>query len=173
MKQWKRMAALAVALAAGAAHAGDWAGKEIRLAVDPTYPPLEYKLPDGTLTGFRDRHHERLVRGTACALRVGRVEFRRDDPGAARAQVRRDRVVDDDHAEAAAADRLHEPDLQCAGAPRRAQGSPLLPTADALKGKRVGVEQGSAQADYAVANWQPAGVQVVSYQNRIRSMPIS
>ena len=52
MKQWKRMAALAVALAAGAAHAGDWAGKEIRLAVDPTYPPLEYKLPDGTLTGF-------------------------------------------------------------------------------------------------------------------------
>ena len=43
---------------------------------------------------------------------------------------------------------------------------PLLPTADALKGKRVGVEQGSAQADYAVANWQPAGVQVVSYQNQ-------
>ena len=47
-----------------------------------------------------------------------------------------------------------------------ARKAPLLPTADALKGKRVGVEQGSAQADYAVANWQPAGVQVVSYQNR-------
>ena len=47
-----------------------------------------------------------------------------------------------------------------------ARKPPLLPTADALKGKRVGVEQGSAQADYAVANWQPAGVQVVSYQNQ-------
>ncbi|MBC8831417.1 transporter substrate-binding domain-containing protein, partial [Escherichia coli] len=46
------------------------------------------------------------------------------------------------------------------------KGSPLLPTADALKGKRVGVEQGSAQADYAIANWQPAGVQIVSYQNQ-------
>jgi histidine transport system substrate-binding protein len=46
------------------------------------------------------------------------------------------------------------------------KGSPLLPTADSLKGKRVGVEQGSAQADYAIANWQPAGVQLVSYQNQ-------
>ena len=49
---------------------------------------------------------------------------------------------------------------------RASSRATLLPTADALKGKRVGVEQGSAQADYAVANWQPAGVQVVSYQNQ-------
>ena len=46
------------------------------------------------------------------------------------------------------------------------KGSPLLPTADSLKDKRVGVEQSSAQADYAIANWQPAGVQLVSYQNQ-------
>ena len=38
MKKWTM--ALVAALAAGAAHAGDWTGKEIRLAVDPTYPPL-------------------------------------------------------------------------------------------------------------------------------------
>ena len=44
----KTLAALSFALIAlsGNASAADWSGKEIRLAVDPTYPPLEFKTPD-------------------------------------------------------------------------------------------------------------------------------
>jgi histidine transport system substrate-binding protein len=45
-------------------------------------------------------------------------------------------------------------------------GSPLLPTAESLKGKHVGVEQGSTQETYAKAYWEPKGVTVVSYQNQ-------
>ncbi|HGL6721254.1 ABC transporter substrate-binding protein [Burkholderia contaminans] len=166
MKQWKRMAALAVALAAGAAHAGDWSGKEIRLAVDPTYPPLEYKLPDGTLTGFGID-----ITNALCAELHARcvwVESSFDGmiPGLLARKF-----------DAIASSMTITPKRQqqiaftnrISNAPARLvarKGSPLLPTADALKGKRVGVEQGSAQADYAIANWQRAGVQIVSYPNQ-------
>jgi histidine transport system substrate-binding protein len=52
MKTWTMALSLALAAAATASsvHAADLKGREIRLAVDPTYPPLEYKTPDGKLT---------------------------------------------------------------------------------------------------------------------------
>lgn len=49
-----------------------------------------------------------------------------------------------------------------------ASGSPLLPTAESLKGKRVGVEQGTTQEHYANEKWRPNGVQVISYQNQLQ-----
>ena len=45
-------------------------------------------------------------------------------------------------------------------------GSGLDATAESLKGKRVGVLQGSIQEAYAKAHWAPAGVDVVSYQDQ-------
>ena len=39
-------------------------------------------------------------------------------------------------------------------------------TLQALKGKTVGVEQGSTQETYAKAYWAPKGVTVVPYQNQ-------
>ncbi|MFC3532336.1 ABC transporter substrate-binding protein [Vogesella facilis] len=46
------------------------------------------------------------------------------------------------------------------------KGSKLQPTAEALKGLRVGVQQGTVQESYAKKRWEPAGVMVVSYQNQ-------
>ena len=43
------------------------------------------------------------------------------------------------------------------------KGSPLLPTAASLKGKRVGVQQGTIQETYAKTYWAPKGVTVVPY----------
>ena len=148
MKQWKRMAALAVALAAGAAHAGDWAGKEIRLAVDPTYPPLEYKLPDGTLTGFGID-----ITNALCAELHARcvwVESSFDGmiPGLL---ARKFDVIASSMTITPKRQQQIAFTNRISNAPARLvarKGSPLLPTADALKGKRVG------------------GVQVVSYQNQ-------
>lgn len=50
----KMIAAVSLVLltATGLAGAADWSGKVLKLGVDPTYPPLEYKNQDGTLTGF-------------------------------------------------------------------------------------------------------------------------
>ncbi|VEB40782.1 Lysine-arginine-ornithine-binding periplasmic protein precursor [Chromobacterium violaceum] len=45
-------------------------------------------------------------------------------------------------------------------------GSGLMPTPASLKGKRVGVEQGTIQEAYAKKHWAPAGVEVVPYQNQ-------
>jgi len=47
-----------------------------------------------------------------------------------------------------------------------AKGSPIQPTLDALRGKRVGVLQASTQESYANVHWQPKGVDVVAYQNQ-------
>lgn len=44
--------------------------------------------------------------------------------------------------------------------------SGLLPTVDALKGKHIGVLQGSIQESYAQAHWAPKGVDIVSYQDQ-------
>lgn len=44
--------------------------------------------------------------------------------------------------------------------------SGLLPTTDSLKGKHIGVLQGSIQESYAQAHWAPKGVDIVSYQDQ-------
>src|SRR5476651_464888 len=44
--------------------------------------------------------------------------------------------------------------------------SKLLPTVESLKGKHIGVLQGSIQENYAQAHWAPKGVDVVSYQDQ-------
>ncbi|MBU9832826.1 ABC transporter substrate-binding protein [Rahnella sp. FC061912-K] len=44
--------------------------------------------------------------------------------------------------------------------------SGLLPVVDSLKGKHIGVLQGSIQESYAKAHWAPEGVDVVSYQDQ-------
>ncbi|KVD84927.1 ABC transporter substrate-binding protein [Burkholderia ubonensis] len=165
MKKW--MAAVAMTLAAGAAHAGgDWAGREIRLAVDPTYPPLEYKLPDGTLAGFGVD-----ITNALCAeLRARCVWVESSFDGMIPGLLARKFDV------IASSMTITPKRMQqiaftnrISNAPARLvvrKGSLLLPSAESLKGKRVGVEQGSAQADYALANWQAAGVQIVSYPNQ-------
>jgi lysine/arginine/ornithine transport system substrate-binding protein len=46
------------------------------------------------------------------------------------------------------------------------KGSNLQATAESLKGKSIGVEQGTIQETYAKTNWAPKGVNVVPYQNQ-------
>jgi lysine/arginine/ornithine transport system substrate-binding protein len=46
------------------------------------------------------------------------------------------------------------------------EGQGLLPTAESLKGKNIGVLQGSIQETYAKKHWEPQGVTVTSYQDQ-------
>lgn len=43
------------------------------------------------------------------------------------------------------------------------KGSGLQPSKESLKGKSIGVQQGSAQESYAKENWQSGGARVVAY----------
>ena len=162
MKKFALCVALAV-MTTGA-MAKEW--KTVRIGVDAGYPPFESKAPSGEIVGF----DADLTRALCAKMNVKCVWVEQDLDGIIPALKARkfDAIVssltitDQRREQIDYSDKLFD-------APARMiakAGSPLLPTVESLKGKRVGVEQGSAQADYAVANWQPAGVQIVSYQNQ-------
>ena len=144
--------------------AKDW--KVIRFGVDPSYPPFESKAPDGSLAGFD------IDLGNAiCAkLKAKCVWVELDFDGMIPAlQARKiDAILSD---MSVTPKRLQQIDFtsKISDAPTRMvakAGSNLLPTAESLKGKSIGVEQGTIQETYARTYFEPNGVKVVSYQNQ-------
>ena len=164
----KMMAAISLALmtTASVAGAADWSGKVLRLGVDPTYPPLEYKNQDGSLTGFGVDIADALcaeikakcvwVESSWDGMIPGLLA-RKFDAIASSMTVTPKRQT-----QIAFTDKV-------SNAPARLvikRGSDLQPTVESLKGKRVGVEQGSTQEAFAKAVWGSKGVDVLSYQNQ-------
>ncbi|WP_440972364.1 transporter substrate-binding domain-containing protein [Pseudomonas aeruginosa] len=153
-------------LLAAPAGAADWTGKVLRLGVDPTYPPLEYKQPDGRLAGFGIEIGEAL-----CAELRARCEWVESNwDGIIPALLSRkiDAIVSSMTITPKRAQHIAFTD-RVSNAPSRLvvrRGSALLPDAESLRGKRVGVGQGSNQEAYAKAEWAAKGVRVVSYQNQ-------
>ena len=138
----------------------------IRFGVDPSYPPFESKAPDGSLVGFD------IDLGNAiCAkLNAKCVWVENDFDGMIPAlQARKiDAILSD---MSVTPKRLQQIDFtsKISAAPTRMvakAGSNLLPTADSLKGKSIGVEQGTIQETYAKTYFEPNGIKVVSYQNQ-------
>ncbi|QCP54537.1 ABC transporter substrate-binding protein [Trinickia violacea] len=138
----------------------------IRFGVDPTYPPFESKAPDGSLAGFdidlgnaicvnlhaKCEWVEESFDGLIPALNARKFDAILSAMSAT--EVRK-RQID-------FTDRLY-------GGPSRLvarAGSKLQPTAGALRGRRVGVDQGSTQESFARQEWASKGVEVVSYQNQ-------
>ena len=153
-------------LLAAPAGAADWTGKVLRLGVDPTYPPLEYKQPDGRLAGFGIEIGEAL-----CAELRARCEWVESNwDGIIPALLSRkiDAIVSSMTITPKRAQHIAFTD-RVSNAPSRLvvrRGSALLPDAESLRGKRVGVGQGSTQEAYAKAEWAAKGVRVVSYQHQ-------
>jgi lysine/arginine/ornithine transport system substrate-binding protein len=144
--------------------AKDW--KVIRFGVDPSYPPFESKAADGNLVGFD------IDLGNAlCAkLNAKCVWVENDFDGMIPAlQARKiDAVLSD---MSVTEKRLQQIDFtnKISYSPTRMvakAGSNLLPTAESLRGKNIGVEQGTIQETYAKIYFEPHGVNVVSYQNQ-------
>ncbi|SDO14170.1 ABC transporter substrate-binding protein [Pseudomonas jinjuensis] len=160
------LAALSLAFVAASASAADWSGKTLRLGVDPSYPPLEYKTRDGQLTGFGVDIAEALCE--QLRARCVWVESSWDGmiPGLLARKF--DAIASSMTVTPRRMQQIAFTD-KVSNAPARLlarRGSGLLPTAGALKGRRVGVEQGSAQESYARTHWAPQGVDVVSYQSQ-------
>ncbi|WP_345813282.1 ABC transporter substrate-binding protein [Paraburkholderia sp. PREW-6R] len=158
--------ALCVALAvmATGAVAKEW--KTVRIGVDASYPPFESKAASGQMVGF----DVDLTRALCAKMNVRCVWVEQDFDGMIPALKGRKfdmivsslTVTDQRRAQIDFSDKLFDaPTRMIAKA-----GSPLLPTAGSLKGKTIGVEQGSTQETYAKAYWQPNGVNVVTYQNQ-------
>lgn len=160
----KFVLAMVIALASTCALARDLS--VIRFCVDPTFAPFESKNPDGQLVGFD------IDLGNAiCAqLKVKCVWYETAFDSiipALRAKkfdaVLSAMTVNEKRKENVAfTDRLYN-------SPNRLiakKDSGLLPTVESLKGKRVGIAQGTTQEAYAKAVWAPQGVILVSYTNQ-------
>lgn len=160
-------------LLAAPAGAADWTGKVLRLGVDPTYPPLEYKQPDGRLAGFGIEIGEAL-----CAELRARCEWVESNwDGIIPALLSRkiDAIVSSMTITPKRAQHIAFTD-RVSNAPSRLvvrRGSALLPDAESLRGKRVGVGQGSNQEAYAKAEWAAKGCGSSPTRTRTRSTPTS
>ena len=157
-----RKAAIA-SLMAGCAFGAQAKIDQVRFAVDPTYPPFESKTPQGKLVGFdidlgnalcaqmkaKCVWVESQFDGMIPALKARKFDAILSDMGITEERMKQINFtvpLYDTHAQLIA----HK-------------GAGLLPTPESLKGKTVGVEQGTVQERYALAKWQPHGVTVVPY----------
>jgi lysine/arginine/ornithine transport system substrate-binding protein len=152
-------AALAVALPA---HAND----TLRLGIDPGYPPMDVKAPDGHVAGFDVDLGDEICRRIAMRCQWVELEFSGMIPAL---QARK---IDGIMSSMAITEKRMK---QIAFSTKLFQfrsrliarnGAPLAATAQGLRGKRVGVQSGSQFESYAMKNWQPAGVEVVPYQSQ-------
>lgn len=153
-----------LAASAGVAQAKDW--KQIRIGVDASYAPFESKAPDGKLVGFDiDLGNEICKR-----LHAKCVWVENDFDGLIPAlQARKFDAINSDMT--ITDQRKHaidftDPIYTIPNQLIAKKGSGLQPTTASLKGKHVGVLQGTIQETYAKAKWASAGVDVVSYQTQ-------
>ncbi|MBV8627808.1 MAG: ABC transporter substrate-binding protein [Paraburkholderia sp.] len=155
---------MALALMATGAYAKDWS--TIRFGVDASYPPFESKGSDGKLAGFDiDLGNEICKRLNAKCVWV---ENDFDGMIPALKAKKFDGVLSAMSMTPQRAEQIGF-SSKLFNTPTRLvakQGSNLLPTADSLKGKTVGVEQGTIQETYAKTYWEPKGIKVVPYQNQ-------
>ncbi len=138
----------------------------IRFGVDPSFPPFESKTPEGTLVGFD------IDLGNAICQQANAkcewVETAYDSIIPALNAKKFDAVLS-----AMAITEKRKAQVNFSNviynipsvlvAPK---GSHLDATVESLKGKVIGVAQGTTQEAYAKGMWQGKGVQVVSYPNQ-------
>jgi lysine/arginine/ornithine transport system substrate-binding protein len=138
----------------------------IRFGVDASYAPFESKGPDGKLVGFD------IDLGNAiCAkLKAKCVWVENDFDGMIPALKAKKfdgilssmSMTPQREEQVAFSSKLFNTPTRLVAK----KGSGILPTPDGLKGKTVGVEQGTIQETYAKTYWAPKGVTVTPYQNQ-------
>ncbi|PRX19612.1 amino acid ABC transporter substrate-binding protein (PAAT family) [Paraburkholderia sp. BL18I3N2] len=138
----------------------------LRFGVDPTYPPFESKDASGKLAGFEiDLGNEICARIHAkCAWvendfdgMIPGLKARKFDAIMSGMTVTAQRAE-----QISFSDKLWNSSLRLVAK----KGSTVLPTPEALRGKSVGVQQGTVGETYAKKNWAPKGATVVPYQNQ-------
>lgn len=160
------IAGLTLLLAAFCADANANDTTQLRFGVDPTYAPFESKAPSGQLVGFEIDLGNEICRRlnmkcvwveTAFDGIIPALQGRKFEAIMSAMSITPQR-----EAQVAFSTPLFNTPSRLIG--RR--GRDLEPTVNSLRGKRVGVAQGSTQEAYAKAYWAPAGIEIVSYANQ-------
>ena len=156
------------ALAALVAGTGAFAqsAQTLRFGLEAQYPPFESKAPSGELQGFdievgnavcaaahtKCTWVENSFDGLIPALKAKKFDAINS---AMNATDQRRQAID-------FSDIIYRVPTQLIAK----ADSGLLPSAESLKGKRVGVLQASIQETFANAHWAPNGVTIVPYQDQ-------
>ncbi|MBK0032914.1 ABC transporter substrate-binding protein [Erwinia sp. S43] len=166
----KKLTLTALALLA-AFSASSQAAETLRFGVDPTFTPFESKAADGSLQGFdidlgnavcQHMQVKCVWVQTAYDGIIPALQARKFDAilsAMAMTDKRRQQVLFTDMI------------YNVPSALLTSKASKLLPDAAVLKGKTVGVAQGTTQEAFAKSVWETQGVQVVSYQNEAEIYP--
>ncbi|UQY43028.1 lysine/arginine/ornithine ABC transporter substrate-binding protein [Erwinia sp. PK3-005] len=161
----KRVLALSLLLAF-ASTVGAAVPKTLRIGNDPTYPPFESKNAQGELVGFDiDLANEICKRiGASCSyvesdfdalipsLKAKKIDF----------IISSLSITEKRQQEIAFSDKLYAANARLV-APK---GAKLEPTPESLRGKNIGLLQGTTQETYANQYWRPKGVTVTPYANQ-------
>ena len=138
----------------------------VRIGTDATYAPFSSKDAKGEFVGFDiDLGNEMCKRMQVKCTWVG-SDFDALIPSLKAKKI--DAIIsslsitEKRQQEIAFSEKLYAADSRLIAA----KGSPIKPTLESLKGKHVGVLQGSTQEGYANDNWRSKGIDVVAYQNQ-------
>lgn len=166
----KKLTLTALALLAGFS-ASAMAADVLRFGVDPTFPPFESKASDGALQGFDIDMGNAICQQmnvTCVWVQTGfdgiipALQARKFDAilsAMAMTPRRREQVAFTDMLYNTPSALLTRKDSQ------------LMPDVASLKGKTIGVAQGTTQEGFAKSVWGSQGVQVVSYPNQSEIYP--
>ncbi|HEY3982787.1 lysine/arginine/ornithine ABC transporter substrate-binding protein ArgT [Cedecea sp.] len=140
--------------------------QNVRIGTDATYAPFSSKDAKGDFVGFDiDLGNELCKRIQAKCTWVG-SDFDSLIPSLKAKKI--DAIIsslsitEKRQQEILFSDKLYAADSRLIAT----KGSPIQPTLESLKGKHVGVLQGSIQETYGNAEWRPKGVDVVAYANQ-------
>ncbi|WP_142502179.1 lysine/arginine/ornithine ABC transporter substrate-binding protein ArgT [Klebsiella sp. 2680] len=137
--------------------------KTLRIGSDPTYAPFSTKNNKGQLVGFDiDLGNEICKRiNIKCTWiasdfdsLIPSLKAKKIDAIISSLSITEKREKEIDFS-----DKLYAADSRLIAK----KGSPITPDLATLKGKHIGVQQGSIQETYADAEWRPNGVDIVSY----------
>ena len=155
------LAGIALAFASGIAQAKEW--KQIRLATEGAYPPFNETAPDGSVRGV-----DIDIGNAVCAEMKAKCSWVKQEwDGMIPALVARKfdaiiasmSITEERKKKVDFSDKYYTTPLALVAK----EGSPLLPNAESLKGKKVGVQRGTIADNFATKFWEPKGVSVVRY----------
>jgi lysine/arginine/ornithine transport system substrate-binding protein len=138
----------------------------LRLGIDPSYPPMDARMPDGHVAGFDVDLADEICRRIAMHCEWVEMEFSGMIPALQARKI--DAIVS---SMAITEKRMQ----QIAFSTKLFQfksrliartGAPLTVSAEGLRGKRIGVQSGTQFETYAQKNWQAGGAEVVAYPSQ-------
>ncbi|WP_338557255.1 lysine/arginine/ornithine ABC transporter substrate-binding protein ArgT [Erwinia sp. E_sp_B04_7] len=163
----KQVLALSLLLAlSSASSAFAAAPKTLRIGTDPTYAPFESKNAQGQLAGFDIDLANEICKRMATKCTYVESDFDALIPSLKAKKI--DAIIsslsitEKRQQEIAFSEKLYAANARLI-APK---GSKILPTLESLKGKTIGLLQGTTQETYANENWRPKGINVTPYANQ-------